>query len=79
VFIGASEGAGKFSVSVFAMNQTLQNNKKVVLIVSHNSIALRKCQYLSKLFSKKKVGKTFEDLNKDILVLSNMDVIVTTA
>lgn len=79
VFLGASEGSGKFSLAIFAINQTLQHNKKVVLIVSHEIIAQKKAHYLAKLFNKKKVGKTFEDLNKDAQVLAFADLIVTTA
>jgi len=41
------------------MNRILQANKKVVLIVSHSIIAQKKCQYLAKVFNKKKVGRTF--------------------
>jgi len=60
------------------MNQILQQHKKVVVVVSHQVIANKRCFYLNKVFAKKKVAKTFEDLNKDIQVLSSADVIVTT-
>ena len=60
------------------MSQALQSHKKVVVIVSHQIIAQKKCLLLSKIFSKKKVGKTFEDLNKDIQILAAADLIVTT-
>ena len=78
VFLGASEGSGKFSLAVLAMSQTLHMNKKVVLVVSHKVIAQKKTALLTKAFNKKKVGRTFEDLNKDSQILANSDVIVTT-
>jgi pre-mRNA-splicing helicase BRR2 len=78
VFLGAAEGSGKFTLSILAMNQALQNKKKVVVVVSHQVIAQKRCFYLSKIFSKKKVGRTFEDLNKDIQILATADLIVTT-
>ena len=61
------------------MSQTLHQNKKVVLIVSHKVIAQKKTALLSRVFNRKKVGRTFEDLNKDSQVLAHSDVIVTTA
>lgn len=39
VFLGASEGSGKFSLAVLSINQVLNQQKKVVLIVSHSVIA----------------------------------------
>ena len=60
------------------MSQTLHMNKKVVLVVSHKVIAQKKTALLTKAFNKKKVGRTFEDLNKDSQILANSDVIVTT-
>jgi RecG-like helicase len=59
VFLGASEGSGKFTLAVLAMSQTLQQGRKVVLIVSHKVIALKKTQLLTKLFNRKKVARTF--------------------
>ena len=59
VFLGASEGAGKFTLAVLAMSQVVQKNRKVVLIVSHEVIALKKTQMLTRLFGKKKVAHTF--------------------
>jgi pre-mRNA-splicing helicase BRR2 len=32
VFIGASEGSGKFTLTLFAMNDIVANGKKVILI-----------------------------------------------
>lgn len=61
------------------MSQVLQQNKKAVLIVSHGVIAVKKTHTLARLFSKKKVARTFEDLNKDAQVLAAADLIVTTA
>ena len=61
------------------MTQTLQQHRKVVLIVSHKIIAQRKTALLAKIFTKKKVGRTFEDLTKDSQLLGAADVIVTTA
>jgi replicative superfamily II helicase len=61
------------------MSQTLDQNKKVVLIVSHKVIAQRKTAILTRVFNRKKVGRTFEDLSKDSQVLAHSDVIVTTA
>lgn len=58
-FLGAAEGAGKFTLAILAMNQVLQNHKKVVLVVSHQIIAQKKSLLLSKIFSKKKVARTF--------------------
>ncbi len=78
VFLGAAEGSGKFTLAILAMNQALQNHKKVVLVVSHQVIAQKKSLLLSKIFHKKKVARTFEDLNKDIQVLVAADLIVTT-
>ena len=78
VFLGAAEGSGKFTLAILAINQAIQNHKKAVIIVSHQIIAQKRCHYLTKIFSKKKVGRTFEDLNKDIQVLSSADIIVTT-
>lgn len=65
-------------MAILAINQALQQHKKVVIIVSHQVIAQKRCHYLSKIFSKKKVAKTFEDLNKDIQILSSADLILTT-
>lgn len=79
VFLGASEGSGKFSLAVLAISQVLQQNKKAVLILSHEAIVQKKTHYLAKIFGKKKVARTFEDLNKDAQVLSMADLIVTTA
>jgi pre-mRNA-splicing helicase BRR2 len=78
VFLGAAEGSGKFTLAILAMNQALQNHKKVVVVVSHQVIAQKRCQHLSKIFSKKKVARTFEDLNTDIQILAGADLIVTT-
>ena len=78
VFLGAAEGSGKFTLAILAVNQALQNHKKAVIIVSHQVIAQKRCHYLSKIFAKKKVARTFEDLNKDIQVLSSADIILTT-
>jgi replicative superfamily II helicase len=78
VFLGASEGSGKFSLAVLAMSQSLHLNKKVVVVVSHKVIAQKKTALLTKVFNKKKVGRTFEDLSKDSQILANSDVIVTT-
>lgn len=61
------------------MSHVLQQGKKVVLIVSHQVIAQKKSHNLSKLFSKKRVARTFEDLNKDAAILAAADLIVTTA
>jgi replicative superfamily II helicase len=63
------------------MHQALVKNKKVVLIVSHSVLAVKKAHVLSKYFHslKKKVARTFEDVNKDSQVLATADVIVTTA
>ncbi len=61
------------------MSQVLQQQKKAVLIVSHKEIAIKKTQVLSKIFTKKRVARTFEDLTKDSQVLSIADLIVTTA
>ena len=61
------------------MSHTLQQRKKVVLIVSHQIIAQKKSHSLAKLFSKKRVARTFEDLNKDAPILANADLIITTA
>ena len=47
-------------------------------MVSHQVIAQKRCLHLSKLFSRKKVARTFEDLNKDIQILAAADLIVTT-
>lgn len=60
------------------MSQTLQQHRKVVLVVSHKVIAQKKTALLTKVLNKKKVARTFEDLNKDSQVLANADVIVTT-
>jgi pre-mRNA-splicing helicase BRR2 len=79
IFLGASEGSGKFSLAVLAISQVLQQQKKAVLIVSHSVIAQKKTHSLAKLFSKKKVARTYEDLNKDAQVLAVADLIVTTA
>jgi pre-mRNA-splicing helicase BRR2 len=59
VFLGAAEGSGKFTLAILAISQMLQSHRKVVLIVSHQVIAQKKCQYLTKLFGKKKVARTF--------------------
>ena len=62
------------------MSQVLQQNKKVVLIVSHDVILEKKTKLLHELFGrKKKVAKTFEDLTKDAQILAQADLIVTTA
>jgi replicative superfamily II helicase len=66
-------------LALFAVNQCVQTNKKVVIIVSHDVIAEKRCSQLIKLFPKKKVGKTFEELNKYTIILANMDIILTTA
>ena len=42
-------------------------------------IAQKKTQLLTRLFPKKKVARTFEDLTKDAQVLAAADLIVTTA
>jgi pre-mRNA-splicing helicase BRR2 len=42
-------------------------------------IAQKKTQLLTRLFPKKKVARTFEDLTKDAQVLATADLIVTTA
>ena len=47
-------------------------------MVSHEVIAQKKSHILSKLFGKKKVGRTFQDLTKDAQVLATADLIVTT-
>jgi replicative superfamily II helicase len=78
VFLGAAEGSGKFTLAILAISQALQNHKKVVVVVSHQVIAQKRCLYLSKLFSRKKVARTFEDSNKDIQILAAADLIVTT-
>lgn len=59
VFLGASEGSGKFTLTLFAMNDAVTNNKKVVLIEAVEELAKCKLHTLSKLFSQYKVGKTF--------------------
>jgi len=61
------------------MSQVLQQHKKVVLIVSHKVIAQKKTAFLAKIFNRKKVARTFEDLNKDSQILASADIIVTTA
>lgn len=77
-FLGAAEGSGKFTLAIFAINQTLQSHRKVVVVVSHQVIAQKRHQQLIKLFPRKKVTRTFEDLNKDIQILATYDLIVTT-
>lgn len=77
--MGASEGAGKFSLAVLAISQILQQGKKAILLVSHEVIVQKKTQLLTRLFSKKKVARTFEDLTKDAQILAAADLIVTTA
>jgi hypothetical protein len=47
------------------MSQTLDQNKKVVLIVWLKVIALRKTAILTRVSNRKKVDRTFEDLSKD--------------
>ena len=77
--MGASEGAGKFSLAVLAMSQVLHQGNKAVLLVSHEVIAQKKTQMLTRLLPKKKVARTFEDLTKDAQILAAADLIVTTA
>ena len=59
VFLGASEGSGKFTLAVLAISQMLQRGRKAVLLVSHKAIAIKKTQILAKLFPKKRVARTF--------------------
>ena len=80
IFLGSSEGTGKFTLAVLAISQVLQQNKKAVVIVSHDVIMDKKTRFLHDLFGKKKrVAKTFEDLTKDAQILLQADLIVTTA
>lgn len=78
VFLGAAEGSGKFTLAILSISQALQAHKKVIVVVSHQITAQKRCLHLAKIFPKKKVARTFEELNKDIQILAAADLIVTT-
>ena len=78
VFIGASEGSGKFTLALFAMNDAVSKGKKVILIEPKEELARFKFHMISKVFSQFKVGKTFNELTKDTQVLLLNDIIVAT-
>ena len=76
VLIGASEGSGKFTLALFAMNDALAKGKKVILIEPMEDLVKFKFHSLSKIFSQYKVGKTFNELTKDTQVLLLNDIII---
>ena len=67
LFIGASEGSGKFTLTLFAMNDVVAKGNKVVLIEPMEDMAKFKFHWLSKIFSQYKVGKTFNELTKEVV------------
>ena len=78
MFVGAAEGSGKFSLALFtAYKYLFELNKKVVIMFPYDNLTEKQSE-LSKIFSKKKVGRTFGDLAKDSAILLAMDVILTT-
>ena len=77
-FLGASEGSGKFTLALLSVAKCLEKGKKAIIIFPQKFTVSQRVLEVAKVFSKYKVGQTYEDLTKDAGVLLNMDITLTT-
>ena len=77
MFLGATAGIGKFTLSIFSIyKQMASNSKTVILLPTQESIKAR-FDILHKIFGNK-VGFHTNNTTKDMEVLTNFDIILTS-
>lgn len=77
MFLGATAGLGKFTLSIFAIHKELSTGRKVVVLLPNQESIKQRYDTLYKIFGNK-VSFLTNNTNKDVEVLINSQVILTS-